>query len=94
MVIALIAGVSGLTLALLALVGFAIHKLYRLAENAMVLGRAKDASEYVTALDALRTSEAARLAKDEPKVENEEDPDLFELPDGRRVRRLVPGEPL
>lgn len=94
MVIALIAGASALILALLGLVGFAISRLSKLAENALVLGRAKDAGEYASALDALEAGRASRLAKDMPKPENEEDPDLLQLPDGRLVRRLVPGEPL
>lgn len=71
------------------LIGFVIQRLYKLAENALVLARAKDAEDYVHALEQVKTAE---LAKPVPKQENKpEEPETVsvQMPDGT-VRELAP----
>ena len=83
--VALALGVS--LVASLALVGFVVHRLYKLAADALVLSRAKDPKDYV---EALEYRNSAAIAKDEPKAENKEEQKLFRLPDGRIVEPLDP----
>jgi hypothetical protein len=88
MVITAIVAITVLFLGLLGLSAFLAHRLYTLSENALVLGRAKDATEYVSAQQMQATT---KLAKPVPMQDNktQEATKLYEMPDGT-VRELEP----
>lgn len=85
----LYAALATVLLGAFCLIGFAIQRLFKLAEHALLFGRARDAADLATAIEQVETT---KLAKPVPKRENtqEESETLtVTMPDGT-VRELEP----